>query len=167
MGGGAYRNLTDDLRINEVIQWVTAGSGWRWIPWLAWWLVMTSSDCIVPFGDTAETPATAKTAPTASQEARHLNLRRDPEWTGTTPLCPPTGEARTDRTHFLEPASSRRVALSAAPCRHMDRTGCPAQQGGRGAEEIACGPTDKRSPLCTKFSAENDLQRQLATFGSL
>jgi hypothetical protein len=41
----------------------------------------------------AKTPATAKTAPTASQDARHLNLRRDPESTGTTPLCPPTGEA--------------------------------------------------------------------------
>jgi hypothetical protein len=41
----------------------------------------------------AKTLATAKTAPTASHEARHLNLRRDPESTGTTPLCPPTGEA--------------------------------------------------------------------------
>jgi hypothetical protein len=43
----------------------------------------------------------------------------------------------------------------------------PISLGERGAEEIACAPTDKRSPLCTKFSAENDLQRQLAAFGSL
>jgi hypothetical protein len=35
----------------------------------------------------AKTPATAKTAPTASQGARHLNQRRDPDSTGTTPLC--------------------------------------------------------------------------------
>jgi hypothetical protein len=43
----------------------------------------------------------------------------------------------------------------------------PISLGERGAEEIACAPTDKRSPLCTKFSAENDLQRQLAAFGNL
>ena len=52
----------------------------------------------------AKTPATAKTVPTARQEARHLNLRRDPELTGTTPLCPPTGEARTrSNALFLSP----------------------------------------------------------------
>ena len=45
-----------------------------------------------------KTLATAKTAPTASQEARHPNLRRDPESTGTTPLCAPTGEARSRST---------------------------------------------------------------------
>lgn len=43
----------------------------------------------------AKTPATAKTAPIASQEARHLNLPRGPESTGTTPLCPSISEART------------------------------------------------------------------------
>jgi hypothetical protein len=51
----------------------------------------------------AKTPVTAKTAPTASQEARRLNLRRDPESTGTTPLCPPIGEARTRSCSFLSP----------------------------------------------------------------
>src|SRR5919112_6493400 len=54
----------------------------------------------------AMTPATAKTAPTASQEVRHLNLRRDPESTGTTPLCPRTGDART-----RSKALSRRLVL--------------------------------------------------------
>ena len=46
--------------------------------------------------------ATTKTAPTASQEARHVNLRRDSDSMGTTPLCSPIGEARTRGTHFLE-----------------------------------------------------------------
>jgi hypothetical protein len=65
----------------------------------------------------AKTPATAKTAPTASQEARHLNIGRDPESTGTTPLCPPTGEARTrsnalSSARFIPPRGAFGCSLS-------------------------------------------------------
>jgi hypothetical protein len=68
----------------------------------------------------AKTPATAKTALTASQEARHLNLRRDPESTGTTPLCLPPLRLEPDRTHFLEPAKASMVGfvVGTAPCDH-------------------------------------------------